>query len=220
MDYGLTLAGFEHRWLCESDPWRRGLLSVRWPEATVYDDIRTLGDDLEGVDLIAGGFPCKGISGAGRGEGFGHPETVLWREQLRVIRIVRPRYCLIENVAKLLTIHNGACFGEVIGGLAESGYRLWWDVLPAAAVGAPHLRERVFIVAYADSDRGRRPQRDAELGGVSVAHSNGAEPAPDSDLTGRLECGRSLPTAPELEAAQRGALADPPSRSGQGTRAR
>src|SRR4051812_12575233 len=106
LDFGLTLAGgFEHVWFCEKDPKRREILSMRWPTATVHDDIRTL--DPEPVEFVAGGFPCKGVSSAGKGEGFDHPETRLWREMLRVIRVVRPRYVLVENVRDLLVKHGG-----------------------------------------------------------------------------------------------------------------
>ena len=147
LDYGLHLAGFEHAWFCEKDEFRRRILALRWPGVPIYDDVRTLGADAARVDLIAGGFPCKGISSAGRQQGFGHPETALWREMLRVVRHLRPRYVLVENVAALLTLRNGALFGEVVGGLAACGYDADYDCFPAAAFGAPHGRDRVFITA-------------------------------------------------------------------------
>jgi site-specific DNA-cytosine methylase len=151
LDIGLHLAGFQHAWLCESDHWRRDLLRVRFPGVPVYDDIRTLGDQAPmgaaPVDLIAGGFPCKGVSAAGNRAGFGHPETVLWRDMARTIRDLRPRYVLVENVADLLVLHDGELWAEVVGTLAALGYDVRWDCVPAGAVGAPHLRDRVFAVA-------------------------------------------------------------------------
>lgn len=146
--YGLHLAGLEHRWLCEVDPFRRSVLERRWPGVPVYTDVRAVGADLcEPVDVIAGGFPCKGASTAGKRTGFSHPETVLWREMARAVGELVPRYVLVENVANLLAIHDGAVWGEVLGDLAALGYDVAWDCLPAAAVGAPHLRDRVFAVA-------------------------------------------------------------------------
>jgi DNA (cytosine-5)-methyltransferase 1 len=174
LDYGLHLAGFQHSWLCELQPERREILGLRFPEAVIYHDVRTLGDAAP-VDVIAGGFPCKGISSAGTRSGFGHPETALWREMLRIIRELRPRYVIVENVADLLALERGELFGEVLGGLAESGYDAEWDCFPAAAFGAPHGRDRVFVTAVDDSDAssvgcgrigvGTRPV---------VAHTNGA----------------------------------------------
>jgi DNA (cytosine-5)-methyltransferase 1 len=155
--YGLHLAGLEHRWLCEVDPWRRGILARRFPGVPVFDDVRAVGArSAERVDVIAGGFPCKGASTAGKRTGFDHPETVLWREMARTVGELRPRYVLVENVANILALHDGAVWGEVLGSLAALGYDTVWDCLPAAAVGAPHLRDRVFAVAT-DTDGARRP---------------------------------------------------------------
>ena len=149
LDYGLHLAGLtDHRWVCEQDEWRRErILAQRFPDAVRYADVRDAGAGWEPVDVIAGGFPCKGVSAAGKREGFGHPETVLWREMARAVRELRPRYVLVENVANILGLHDGAVWGEVLGDLAALGYDVTWDCLPAAAVGAPHLRDRVFAVA-------------------------------------------------------------------------
>jgi DNA (cytosine-5)-methyltransferase 1 len=152
--YGLHLAGLRHAWLCESDPWRRSILELRFPGVPIFDDIRGVGAaSARPVDVIAGGFPCKGVSSAGGGAGFGHPETVLWREMLRTVRELRPRYVLVENVANLLRLRPpggepGDLFREVLGGLSALGFDVVWDCLPAASVGAPHRRDRVFAVAW------------------------------------------------------------------------
>jgi DNA (cytosine-5)-methyltransferase 1 len=152
LDYGLHLAGLRHTWFCERDEWRRGILKQRWPGVPVLDDVRAVGaDTVPRVDGIVGGFPCKGASSAGKREGFGHPETVLWREMARAVGELRPRYVVVENVADLLALHDGECWGEVVGTLAALGYDTTWDCLPAGAVGAPHGRDRVFAVAaYTD----------------------------------------------------------------------
>lgn len=172
--YGLYLAGMEHQWLCELDPFRQGILKQRFPGVTVYPDVRAVDLRAARVDLIAGGFPCKGISSNGPRNGFAHPETALWREMLRAVRDIRPRYVLVENVADLLTLHDGECFGEVIGALAEGGYDCHWDCFSAAAFGAPHGRDRVFLTAVADADGARWPSgREPER----------AEPEWDGDVT-------------------------------------
>lgn len=124
LDYGLHQAGLRHAWLCEIDEWRRSMLELRFPGVPVYADVRDVGAGAARVDVIAGGFPCKGVSSAGRREGFGHPETALWREMLRVVRVLRPRYVLVENVADLLTLRpsggaRGELFREILEGLAE-----------------------------------------------------------------------------------------------------
>lgn len=144
LDLGLERAGMEIRWQVEIDPFCRAVLEKHWPHVPKYGDIREVkGDELEPVDLICGGFPCQPISVAGRRLGEADPRW-LWPEFARIVRVVRPKYVLVENVPGLLV--RG--MGGVLGDLAALGYDAEWDCIPAAAVGAPHLRDRVFIVAY------------------------------------------------------------------------
>lgn len=176
LDYGLTLAGHTHGWFAERDRYRRRIIALRFPGVPVYPDVRAVGLAAPRVDLVAGGFPCKGVSQAGAHAGFGHPETALWREMLRVVRELRPRYVLVENVADLLVLHGGDCFGEVLGSLAECGYDTEWVCIRASAFGAPHRRERVFVVAAAtDPEPMARPTADRGKpgppeGGEQTAH--------------------------------------------------
>jgi DNA (cytosine-5)-methyltransferase 1 len=127
---------------------------------------------LPRVDLLAGGFPCQPFSAAGKQLRLAD-DRWLWPEFARVIRELRPRYVLVENVPGLLV---GGGMGAVLGDLAALGYDAEWESIPAAAVGAPHLRYRVWIIAYRQGDAprpdadGERPhrageyeQRDAEL---------------------------------------------------------
>jgi DNA (cytosine-5)-methyltransferase 1 len=107
---------------------------------------------IEPVDLIAGGFPCQPFSFAGKQRGI-EDERWLWPEFARVVGELRPRYVLVENVPGLLAGHGG--MGYVLGDLARLGYDAEWDSVPAAAVGAPHLRYRVWIVAHDNGQRGR-----------------------------------------------------------------
>jgi DNA (cytosine-5)-methyltransferase 1 len=100
------------------------------------------------VDVLCGGFPCQDISVAGRGEGIDGARSGLWAEYARLIRELRPRYVVVENVAALLA--RG--MERVLGDLAACGYDAEWDCVPASAVGAPHRRDRVWLVAYPARD--------------------------------------------------------------------
>jgi DNA (cytosine-5)-methyltransferase 1 len=152
MDLGLERAGMECRWQVEIADFPRSVLERHWPNVPKHKDIREV-KEIERVDFIVGGFPCQDISlqGAVWGErtGLRGKRSGLWWEMLRTIRLVRPRGVLLENVAALL--RNG--IGEVLGSLAESGYDAEWDCLPASAFGAPHERDRCFVVAHDSSER-------------------------------------------------------------------
>jgi DNA (cytosine-5)-methyltransferase 1 len=153
MDLGLERAGMVCRWQVEIDDYCRRVLAKHWPDVPRYGDIREVtGEGLERVDLICGGFPCQDISNAGKRAGIDGERSGLWSEYIRLVRVLRPRYVLVENVAALL----GRGVDVVLGDLAASGYDAEWDCIPAAAVGAPHLRDRLFILAYP-----RSPERGA-----------------------------------------------------------
>jgi DNA (cytosine-5)-methyltransferase 1 len=145
-DLGLERAGMICKWQVEIDEYCQKVLAKHWPDVQRYGDIQKV-FALRKVDLICGGFPCQDISYAGKGAGIEGARSGLWSEYARIIRLVRPRYVLVENVPALL----GRGIGVVLGDLAESGYDAEWDCIPAAAVGAPHRRERVWIVAHTDN---------------------------------------------------------------------
>ncbi len=111
------------------------------------------------IDGICGGFPCQDISTAGKGAGIDGARSGLWSEYARLIGELRPRYVFVENVAALL----GRGLGRVLGDLAALGYDAEWHCIPASAVGAPHRRDRVWIVAYAANER-HRDQRNGAAG--------------------------------------------------------
>jgi DNA (cytosine-5)-methyltransferase 1 len=150
-DLGLQRAGFEHSWFCEIEDFPRSVLAARWPGKPIYRDIREIdAKSVEKIDVLAGGFPCQDVSSAGKRQGVKQgTRSGLWYEFRRIICDLRPRYVLIENVKGLLS--KG--IDQVCAGLAEIGYDAEWEVLSAALFGAPHLRERVFIVAYPHSSR-------------------------------------------------------------------
>jgi DNA (cytosine-5)-methyltransferase 1 len=102
MDLGLERAGMECKWQVEINPFCQKVLAKHWPNVRRYGDITAV-EQLEYVDVIAGGFPCQDISYAGAGAGIDGERSGLWSEMLRIIRIVRPRFVIVENVAALLT---------------------------------------------------------------------------------------------------------------------
>lgn len=150
---GLERAGFETVAFCEIEEFPRRVLAKHWPGVPIYDDVRTLtaerlaADGIGPIDVICGGFPCQDISLAGAGAGMAGARSGLWSEIARLVRDVRPQYVFVENVSALL----GRGLGRVVGDLAALGYDAWWDCIPASAVGAPHRRDRIWIVAYPGS---------------------------------------------------------------------
>ncbi len=150
IDLGLERAGHTCVGQVENDPYCIKVLEKHWPDTWRYDDITTLKpEEIPKADLWTAGFPCQDISNAGKREGIRGQRSGLFFDLMRLVRQVRPRYILLENVAALL--HTG--MDAVLGELSESGYDAEWDVISAASVGAPHLRERVFIVGYTNSQR-------------------------------------------------------------------
>ena len=121
-------------------------------DAPIWDDVKTFdGKPFSGkVDIVFGGFPCQDVSNAGKRKGLKEgTRSGLWFEFARILREIRPRYVLVENVPGLII--RG--FDDVLGSLAEMGYDAEWEMLSACEVGAPHMRKRVFIVAYPRSQR-------------------------------------------------------------------
>jgi len=150
LDLGFERAGMRCLWQVELDDFCQRVLAKHWPNVERFGDVRECGNhNLAAVDVICGGFPCVDISNAGRREGIEGERSGLWSEFARIIRELRPRYVVVENVAALL----GRGMGRVLGDLAACGYDAEWEVLPAAAFGAPHIRDRVFLVAYAKQER-------------------------------------------------------------------
>ncbi len=137
----LDIVGF-----CEIDKYAQKVLKKNFPGVPIYEDITKLnGKSFKNIDLLTGGFPCQDISIAGKGAGLEEGKrSSLWFEMHRIIREVRPRYALIENVP-MLTIRGGT---RVIADLAEIGYDAEWQIVGADDVGAWHRRKRIWIVAY------------------------------------------------------------------------
>lgn len=161
LDLGLDRAGWTCAWQVEADAFCRQVLERHWPNLPRFKDVREVGPELAPVELIAGGFPCQDISSAAgrRRVGISGPRSGLWSEFARVVRLLRPRFVLVENVAALL----GFGAGRVLGDLSELGYDAEWSVVSGCSLGAPHMRPRLFIVADAHGERrkermGQRPE--------------------------------------------------------------
>ena len=207
-DLGLERAGMQCAWQVEIDPYAQKVLAKHWPDVRRHADVCTF-PPQEGdweVDVICGGFPCQDISYAGKGAGLAGARSGLWYEFARIIGKLRPRYVIVENVSALLT--RG--MGEVIGTLATLGYDAEWHVIPASAVGAPHRRDRVWIVGIRSGDGCEAvPQRpDADIVGPHRAemHLVGGSELRDKQ---ERDAGSVRPAVPDADRRQvRGVNAD------------
>ena len=165
-DLGFERAGMRVSWQVEQDPYCQAVLARHFPEARRFEDVREVGaENLPPVDLLCGGFPCQDLSAAGKGAGLDGANSGLWTEFARIIRELRPRYVVVENVPALLTGKgkrwDRAPVGRVLGDLAEAGYDAEWACLSAREFGAPHLRKRIWLVAYPAWDAEARPAAPA-----------------------------------------------------------
>lgn len=148
---GLERAGMETIAFCEFEEHARRVLNKHWPNVPVHEDVRLLnGKQYRGtVDVVCGGFPCQDLSVAGKKKGITEGErSNLYVEMLRVISECMPRYAIFENVTGLLSEQSGKWFAKFLYDLASIGYDAEWHCISASYVGAPHERDRVWIIAY------------------------------------------------------------------------
>lgn len=188
-DLGFERAGFDITWQVEIDDYANRVLAKHWPHVARYRDVRECGAaNLAPVDVICGGFPCQPHSLAGRRLASAD-ERDLWGEFARIIREIRPRWVVAENVSGLLSSEAGRFFGRVLGDLAACGYDAEWDCLPASAFGAPHQRDRVWIVAYPAGGGGQRRRAGGQQaegrGAFGLSQGSGYGPADVADAASR-----------------------------------
>jgi DNA (cytosine-5)-methyltransferase 1 len=175
---GLERAGMKTVAFCEIEPFCRAVLKKHWPDVPQFEDVRKLrGEDVGPVDLVCGGYPCQPFSTAGK-RGGAEDDRHLWPEMRRIISECRPDWVLAENVAGHITLG----LDEVLSDLDALGYASRAFVIPACAVDAPHRRDRVWIVANANSQglegreraelRERGTQRVIGKGGASVRNAS------------------------------------------------
>ena len=147
-DLAAEWAGWTNSFNCEIDPFCRRILKYHFPNAEQYADIRTTDFTIwrGRIDVLTGGFPCQPFSLAGKRKGT-EDERYLWPEMLRVIRTVRPRWVVGENVFGIVNWSEGMVFDEVCSDLEAAGYAVQPYIIPACGVGAPHRRDRCWFVA-------------------------------------------------------------------------
>lgn len=183
---GGSLLGWRTVCAVEYEPYAAAVLVARQndgllPTFPIWDDVRTFdGRPWRGiVDVVSGGFPCQDISAAGKGAGITGSRSGLWSEMARIIDEIRPRYVYVENSP--LLVSRG--LARVLGDLAALGFDARWGIMGAHHVGAPHKRDRCWIVAYADSDQcssgNEQQSRRQQPGKTAVAH--GCNDVADSD---------------------------------------
>jgi DNA (cytosine-5)-methyltransferase 1 len=207
-DLGLERAGMECLWQVEVDPYAQAVLAKHWPGTTRWGDVATFPPE-EGthwsVDLICAGPPCQPVSIAGKRKGAGD-ERWLWGECLRVVATIKPAMFVAENPTGLLYDDGGRTFGAIIAALGAAGYECEWHIVSAADCGAPHRRERVWLVARQDS----RMDQVRQLRGFLLHDSPDARSRLRLPSSGRVEvqpilraCDLADTSGEGLEGAQR-----------------
>jgi DNA (cytosine-5)-methyltransferase 1 len=169
LDIAAERAGFQTVGFVEREPYCQAVLRRRFPGVPVHDDVCTFEPEAGLASVVSGGFPCQDISYAGYGAGLSGERSGLFYQLARIVRLVGPDFVVLENVAALLA--RG--MGEVLGTLSDLGFDAEWSGVSACAVGAPHMRPRVFLVAYSDRLNGRARVRDSlaqAFGEVSSGH--------------------------------------------------
>jgi len=164
-DLALERAGMTCAWQIENDENCLSVLRRHWPDVPKHGDVRTLtGHELPPVDLICAGFPCQDLSVAGKRRGIRGERSGVFFDLMRIVRMVGPRWLLLENVPGLLTRFDW--MGAVLGELAESGFDAAWRVLDAQYFGLAQRRKRVFIVGHSGAPWGRAAEVLLEPEGV------------------------------------------------------
>jgi len=152
--YGLERIGFKTVAFCEMDKYCKLVLQKHWKGAKIYNDVKEItkerleADGIELPEIITGGFPCQPFSVAGKQKGTSD-DRHLWPEMFRIIKEFKPRWVIGENVKGITNIQDGMVFETVCTDLEGEGYEVRAFNIPAAGVGAPHRRERIWIVAHA-----------------------------------------------------------------------
>ena len=179
-DLAAAWMGWENVFQCERDEFCQRVLRFYWPKALLYGDVRKFDATFfrGTIDVLSGGFPCQPFSVAGKRKGTAD-DRHLWPEMCRIINEVRPRWVVGENVFGLLNWSRGMVFEQVQVDLEAAGYEVWTYILPAAGIGAPHRRDRIWIVAYAGRDGRGGYTAAAQFGGRG--NEEGVEGKPDFD---------------------------------------
>ena len=147
-DLALASVGIPTLWMVENDEYCQAVLRKNFGGVPLFGDIRACGkNNLCAVDIISGGFPCQPSSHAGKRQGS-RDSRYLWPQMFRVICELRPRWVLGENVRGLVSLADGRDFEKICSDLENEDYEVLPMLLPACAFGAPHRRDRIWIVAH------------------------------------------------------------------------
>lgn len=224
-DLAAEWAGWENAFHCEFQPWCRRVLRFHFPNAISYGDIKKT--DFRGwqgrIDVLSGGFPCQPFSSAGKRRGA-QDDRYLWPEYLRAIEECQPRWVVGENVAGILTMvqpgdglrvgrkadlfgageeileaRDGFILHGILEDLERRGYAVQTFLIPAAAIGAPHRRDRVWIVGHRGGGPPHNPTTAADSRGQRRGEAGGADRQPGGTTTGILSPAERLggvPTPP------------------------
>ena len=153
------VGGYETTQFVEIDSYCQSVLRKNFPNTPIHDDIKTFSAKPGQFDVFTIGFPCQDLSVAGRQRGINdETRSGLFYESIRLLREVRPRFALFENVRNLLSHQKGETFQEVLFQIAKAGYDAEWSIISAKDLGACHLRERIWIVAYSQSQSSNVPK--------------------------------------------------------------
>jgi len=163
LDLAAEEAGFETVLQVEREPYALRILERHWPNVPRITDVREVHDDARWTQptVVSGGVPCQPASTAGKRRGTSD-DRWLWPEFMRVVQLLRPRYIVAENVSGLLSIDAGVAFENLLLEMERAGYEVLPLHYPAAGVGAPHRRDRVFILAHAERRRRGESSRDSD----------------------------------------------------------
>ena len=178
---GLEKVGFKTIAFCEKDTYCQEVLKTHWKNIKIYGDVKEItkerfeADGFELPDIITGGFPCQPFSVAGLQAGTSD-DRYLWPEMFRIIKEFKPRWIIAENVRGIINIQDGLAFERVCTDLESEGYEVQPFNIPAAGVGAPHKRERIWFVAHTNSDDGRsRSSSESQKGETRMEHRSSSK---------------------------------------------
>lgn len=183
-DLAAEICGIENIFQVEIDDYCQSMLKKNFPNVPKFSDIKQFnGVSYHGtIDIISGGLPCQPFSVAGKRKGT-TDDRFLWAEMYRIIQEIRPRWVIIENVQGLLTSEHGMVFESCLTDLESQGYETETFIIPAQAVNAPHLRNRVWIIANSGSRNGRSLCRQTANTGIKQKKINERGNVGNFDIT-------------------------------------
>ena len=170
------VGGYKTTQFVEKDPYCQSVIRKNFPDIPIHDDIKTFTAKKGQFDVLTAGFPCQDLSVAGRQAGIGEgTRSGLFYEIIRLLGEIQPKFVLFENVRNLLSHEKGATFQEILFQIAKAGYDAEWSIISAKDLGACHLRERIWIVAYSNESnrRERRIFKNASNQGWETSEDRG-----------------------------------------------